>query len=107
MHAWQKKSAVAIDLPFFNTLPELPTVPKEESDFALLVYKLLPPSGSDGQYQLSWVRIVYASFVQALNAITTPRVGQVADFMRELQAKVDEKLETAPSNRALANPFER
>lgn len=59
LHAWKKKSAVAIDRAFFKTLPEIPPVPREESDFALLVYDLLPPSTPDGQFQLSLAQTVY------------------------------------------------
>ncbi len=52
IHAWKKKSAVAIDETFFATLPKIPAVPREECDLALLVYKLLPPATPKGQYQL-------------------------------------------------------
>jgi hypothetical protein len=106
LHSWKKKSAVAIDQTFFKTLPDIPPVPREESDFALLIYELLPPSVVDGQFHLSLVRTVYTSFIQALSVITTPRVGRVEDFIRDLQAKVDEKLEAAPINRTIESPFE-
>jgi hypothetical protein len=106
LHAWKKKSAIAIDEAFFRTLPELPAVPREESDFALLVYDLLPPSEANGQLQLSLSRTVYTSFVKALSVITTPRIGRVEDFIRDLQAKVDEKLESAPINRTIESPFD-
>ena len=107
LHAWKKKSAVAIDRTFFNTLPEIPSVPREESDFALLIYDLLPPTTPNGQYQLSLASTVYTSFIQALSVITTPRVGRVEDFIRDLQSKVDEKLESAPINRTIESPLDR
>jgi len=107
LHAWKKKSAVAIDQTFFKTLPEIPTVSREESDFALLIYELVPSSNDNGQYQLSLVKTLYTSFIQALSVITTPRVGRVEDFIRDLQSKVDEKLETAPTNRIIENPLDR
>ncbi|HCN76274.1 MAG TPA: hypothetical protein DIT13_03645 [Verrucomicrobiales bacterium] len=59
LHAWKKKSAVAIDEAFFRTLPEIPCVPREESDFALLIYNMLPPTNYHGQYQLTLTRTVY------------------------------------------------
>lgn len=105
LHAWKKKSAVAIDQTFFATLPELPSVPREQSDLALLVYELRPPTTPNGQYQLALARTVYTSFLQALSVITTPRIGRVEDFMRDLQAKVDEKLETPPNNRTIESPI--
>jgi Restriction endonuclease NotI len=107
LHAWKKKSAVAIDRAFFATLPEIPCVPREQSDFALLVYELLPPTMQNVQYQLSLAKTVYTSFAQALSVITTPRVGRIEEFIRDLQSKVDEKLEHAPINRTIENPFDR
>jgi hypothetical protein len=105
LHAWKKRTAVAVDHAFFSTLPELTTVPKEEADFALLVYQLLPPSGVECQFQLALEKVVYTHFTEALSAITTPRVGKVEDFVRDLQAKVDEKLETPPVNRIIESPI--
>ena len=105
LHAWKKKSAVAIDQTFFATLPALPPVPREQSDLALLVYDLHPPATPSGQYQLALARTVYTSFIQALSVITSPRIGRVEDFIRDLQAKVDEKLETPPINRTIESPL--
>lgn len=105
LHAWKKKSAVAIDENFFKTLPKIPTVAKNKADFALLVYELLPPSNSSSQYQLSLVKTVYTSFIKTLSVITTPRVGKIEDFIRDLQSKVDEKLESPPVNRTIDNPI--
>ncbi len=105
LHAWKKKSAIAIDDTFYATLPELPPVPREQADFALLVYHLLPPTAPNDQYQLTLAKTIYTSFTLALSVITTPRVGRVEDFVRDLQAKVDEKLEHAPVNRTIESPF--
>lgn len=105
IHTWKKKSAVAIDQAFFATLPEIPPVPREASDLALLVYELLPPATPNGQYQLALQHTVYTSFLEALSAITSPRIGRVEDFIRDLQSKVDEKLETAPINRTIESPL--
>jgi Restriction endonuclease NotI len=107
LHAWKKKTAIAVDLPFFNTLPTIPIVPQEESDFALLVYELLPLSKENGQHQISLVKTVYSTFIQSLSVITTPRIGRVEDFVRDLQAKVDDKLESAPINRTIDSPFKQ
>ncbi len=105
LHAWKKKTAVAIDQAFFDTLPALPPVPRAESDLALLVYELQPPTTAHGQHQLTLARTVYTSFLHALSVITTPRIGRVEDFMRDLQSKVDEKLETPPANRVIDSPL--
>jgi hypothetical protein len=105
LHAWKKKSAVAVDQTFYATLPEIPSVPQDQADLALLVYELHPPTSADGQYQLALCRTVYTSFLQALSVITTPRIGRVEDFIRDLQAKVDEKLESPPINKTIESPI--
>lgn len=105
LHGWKKKSAVAIDQTFFTTLPDIPSVPREQSDLALLVYELLPPTVPGGQYQLALARTVHTSFLRALSVITTPRIGRVEDFIRDLQTKVDEKLETPPVNLTIESPI--
>ena len=66
---------------------------------------LFPLNAPSGQYQLTLTRTIYTSFLQALSVITTPRIGRVEDFMRDLQAKVDEKLETPPNNRTIESPI--
>ncbi len=72
LHAWKKKSAVAIDETFYATLPKISPVPREESDFALLVYKLLPPTKKDGQYQLSLAQRVYTTLGHLTDEISWP-----------------------------------
>ena len=84
LHAWKKKSAVAIDQTFFATLPEIPSLPREESDLALLVYELQAPATPNGQYQLALARTVYTSFPE-------PEANSVKEgepfnaFMRRLE----------------------
>ena len=105
-HAWKKKTAIAIDRAFYSTLPKLAPVPRDKADFALLIYELVPPDSPEGQYQLALRETVYTMFGEALSVITTPRVGKVEDFIRDLQAKVDEKLENAPINRLIDSPLD-
>jgi len=50
---------------------------------------------------------LFSQFEPALNQITKSRPGKMEDFLRQLQTKVDEKLETPPTNRTLENPFEK
>jgi len=49
--------------------------------------------------------VVYTEFQSALLSITTASPGNVTDFMRLLQEKLDEQLETAPTNKSLDKPF--
>jgi hypothetical protein len=103
LNAWKKKMAVALDAPFFNTLPALKEVPKEQADMAWLVYELIPDSL--GRLKIAHSKTVYTEFNEALNTISRPTIGKVDDFLKILQSKVDEKLESAPSNQTIDHPF--
>lgn len=105
LNAWNKKSAVALNTGFFRTLPKLPEVPKAEADIAWLVYDLKLSSKPGEQHQLFLERTVYTKFEPALFQITRSRPGRMEDFVRELQSKVDEKLDNPPTNRVLDSPF--
>ena len=107
INAWGKKTAVALNKGFFATLPQLPEVRKEEADIAWLIYDLKPPRNSGAHYKLFRERTVYTRFEPALNQITKSRPGKMEDFIRQLQSKIDEKLEMPPTNRTIKNPFGR
>jgi hypothetical protein len=101
INAWGKKTAVALNTGFFDTLPKLPEVSKEKADIAWLIYDLKPPEKQGMHYELFRERVVYTRFEPALIQITRSRPGKMEDFMRLLQAKVDEKLETPPTNKTI------
>ncbi len=103
LNAWNKKMAVALDEAFFNTLPKLKRVSKNEADMAWVVYRL--SSQSNRAYELEKVETVYTRFTDALNTITRPKVGKIDGFLKLLQSKVDEKLESPPDNRTIDSPF--
>ena len=92
---WGKKQCVVIQESFYKTLPELPEVPQEKADIAWFLYDLiLDPE--DNVYHLSLVRTVYTEFSQALSVVTTPKAGDINNFVNLLQTKLDEKHEIAP-----------
>ncbi len=95
--------AVALDSSFFNTLPDLKEVEKEEAEIAWLVYDLNKIRNSQ-RYSLEKTTVVYTRFADSLNAITQPKVGNLSQFMGLLQSKVDEKLELAPINKTIEFP---
>jgi len=103
LNAWKKKMAVALDVAFFETLPALEQVSKEDADMSWLIYDLL--DGKGHSYQLQILETIYTRFSDALNTITRPKVGAVKDFMKILQSKVDEKLECPPDNATIDSPF--
>jgi hypothetical protein len=103
LNAWGKKMAVALDTPFFKTLPNLKEVAKEVADVAWLVYDLIPDES--GSLKIAKTKTVYTEFSEALNTISRPKIGKVDDFLKILQAKVDEKLESPPTNQTVESPF--
>lgn len=106
IHSWQKKSAVAINKAFFDTLPQLTTAPKADADIAWLIYDLeLTTMAGQQRYKLTKVDVIYTKFEQALLSITTPVPGKMDDFIKLLQERLDEQLETPPTNKTIEKPF--
>lgn len=106
LHSWNKKMAVAINKSFFDTLPSLKAVPPGEGDIAWFIYDLEPVTdGENYRYQLKKVDVLYTEFQPALLTITTAVPGSVDNFVRLLQEKLDEQLETAPNTKTLDKPF--
>jgi len=102
LNTWKKKTAVALNRSFFNTLPRLQPVDPNKADMVWLLYDLVPHGGT---FKLTKVDSVYTKFLPALNIITTPRPGNIKNFLKILQDKVDEQLETPPTNQIIENPF--
>jgi hypothetical protein len=111
LHGWKKKIAVALNRSFFDTLPNLKRVSKSKADIAWLVYDLeLIKDRKDkkegaGRYSLKKVDEVFTEFEPALVSITTPLPGKIEDFIRLLQEKLDEHLETPPITKTIEKPF--
>jgi len=102
LNNWKKKIAVALNKSFFETLPTLKRVEKEKADIAWLVYDSKLESG---RFKLERVDTVYTEFQPALMAITQPVPGKLGDFIKVLQEKLDEQLETPPKNETIEKPF--
>lgn len=90
LHSWGRKMAVAVDIPFFSQLPELPQVEPQAADVAWLIYELRE-SPHSSSYRLAHVRTVYTQFTSALLKITTAHPGSEDDFLKLLQRKLNEK----------------
>lgn len=108
LHNWQKKIAVALNKSFFSTLPKLKKVPKAKADIAWFIYdlELIKEKGyKAGIYSLKKVDEVFTEFEPALLSITTASPGRVEDFIRLLQEKLDEQIETPPVNKTIERPF--
>ena len=91
-HTWKKKQSVALQKVFFDTLPEMPTVKKDQADIAWFLYDLVIDK-SVNQYNLTLVETVYTEFEAALLKVITPEPGKMEDFIHILQSRLDERLE--------------
>ena len=92
----------------FDTLPNLKRVSRSKADIAWLIYDLeLIKDRKQGpeRYSLKKVDEVFTEFESALVSITTPLPGKIEDFMRLLQEKLDEHLETPPITKTIEKPF--
>ena len=106
LHSWQKKTAVALNKSFFDTLPSLKAVRKSKADIVWLIYdlKMIKEGGQD-RYKLTKVDEVFTEFEPAMLSITTPVPGNIGDFVKLLQEKLDEQIETPPTNKTIEKPF--
>jgi len=108
LHSWKKKTAVALNRSFFATLPPFKKVPKSAADIAWFVYdlQLIKEKGKTPErYCLKKVDEIFTEFESALISITTASPGKVEEFIKLLQEKLDEQLETPPVNKTIERPF--
>lgn len=88
--AWGKKQCVVIQKSFFETLPSLPQVSKEQSDIAWFLYDL-DYSKTDNQNHLVLKDIIYTEFKAALDKVIYTNPGKMSDFVNQLQGKLEER----------------
>lgn len=106
LHTWQKKTAVALNKGFYDTLPPMKSVSKEKGEIAWLIYDLeIIEDCGQKRYSLRKIEEVYTEFEPALLTITTPLPGKISDFIKLLQEKLDEQLETPPNNKTIEKVF--
>lgn len=106
LNSWKKKIAVALNKGFYDTLPQMECVSKENADIAWLIYDLdLTEDNGQEKYSILKIDEVFTEFEPALNIITTPRPGKIEEFMNLLQEKLDEQLETPPNNKTIERVF--
>ncbi len=106
LHSWHKKTAVAMNKSFFETLPRLKTVSKSKADISWLIYDLqLVKEEGQERFKLTKTDEVFTEFEPALISITTASPGNIDDFIKLLQEKLDEQLESPPNNKIIEKPF--
>ena len=106
LHSWQKKTVVALNKSFFETLPPLKKVSQSKAEIAWFIYDLkLGKEWGQDRYKLTKIDEVFTEFQPALISITTAIPGKVDDFIKLLQEKLDEQLETPQINKTIERPF--
>lgn len=106
LHSWQEKTVVVLNKSFFETLPPLKKVSRSKAEIAWFIYDLkLGKEGGQDRYKLTKVDEIFTEFQPALISITTAMPGKVDDFIKLLQEKLDEQLETPPINKTIERPF--
>jgi hypothetical protein len=89
LHSWGKKSAVALDRSFFETLPVLAEVAPSDAEICWMVYDL-KKNEEQNKFQLVPHRKVFTKFNESITQITIAKPGDVLEFMKTLQTKLDE-----------------
>jgi hypothetical protein len=92
LNAWSKKTAVALNRGFFNTLPKLQEVSKADGEIAWLIYDVVPPQGRVGQMQLVRHKVVYSKWPDFAKAEAGLRVGSLESFIKHIETKLDESV---------------
>ncbi len=100
LHHWQRKMAVAVDSPFFATLPAMDVVDAEDAELAWLVYDL-KLEATDNRRRLTLMQTVYTRFDAALEKITRSEAGDQQIFLDELQGRLDQTLASGESEGAI------
>ena len=113
LHKWGKKMAVVVHKGFFDQLPRLKEVDESKAEIAWMIYDFQHDAISN-RYMLERRDVKYTKFKSALTTITTPTVGDMADFLKYLKKRVRERkitgspppLEVPPEIEPLPELFE-
>ncbi|WP_068468773.1 NotI family restriction endonuclease [Candidatus Protochlamydia phocaeensis] len=91
-HAWQKRSAIALDKGLFDALPGFTEVDAHQSEVTWLVYDYAS-NNVDGINDLILHKTVHTLFEPTLFQITRVEPGLLESFISELQEQLDEQLD--------------
>jgi hypothetical protein len=80
---WNKRLAVILQNSFFQTLPPLPTVEREDADIAWMLYDVRPRD-DETRFQLTHLETRYTEFKAALDRIITAEAGSLEQFVSYL-----------------------
>lgn len=102
LKTWNRKQAVAVHSAFYETLPDLPEVQKEQADIVWLVYDLVHDKTMN-RYKLTLTRTIYTEFKASLDKITLAEAGPIEGFLSGLQTKLDAHLKGGVSLKELSD----
>jgi hypothetical protein len=102
LRAWGKKLAIALDSGFFEMLPTLEEINKENAEIAWLIYDIIFDPVNN-KFNLELIKTIYTKFEQALDKITKSDAGNIEEFINILQTKLDERLEHKPDAPLIEN----
>jgi len=90
LNAWRKKLAISIDRSYFEALPNLVTVEKQEAEIAWFIYDLeLVENGENESYELKRDKVVYTKFQQTLSALSISYPDNIEHFIKLLPELAD------------------
>ena len=89
-------------------MPRFTRAPKDKADIAWLIYDLqLASVKGQKRYKLTKIDEVFTEFAPALRSLTTPVSGEMDNFVKLLQERLDEQLEAPPNNKTIEKPFQK
>ena len=89
LNKWKKKTAIAIDKCFFDTLPIPAEVPKEQAEIAWLIYDLEVSKSKDSAFQLAHRQTVYTRRPVNLQGPELFQGISEEDFLCQLEYELD------------------
>ncbi len=90
LNSWNKKIAVAIDRNYFEALPNLVPVEKQEAEIAWFIYALEPVINAENEsYELRRTNVVYTKFQRTLSALSVSYPDNIEHFMKLLPELAD------------------
>jgi len=87
LHQWGKKTVVVLHRGFFEQLPSLETVSEQDAEIGWMIYDLKRDKAT-GTYQLNLSNTLFTKFETALSRITTPKTGDIHNFMATLEKRI-------------------
>jgi len=87
LHKWGKKMVVVVHQGFFDQLPRLKQVRESNAEIAWMIYDFQHDKANN-RYMLERKDVKYTKFESALTTITTPTIGDMAEFLKYLRGRI-------------------